>query len=79
MKEKSAENVVWAYLWGIFGHKEGSVAILSDNGREFKTLTSIRHVINSALEEYFLTCFTTKATQELEMCAISSREHLLNF
>ena len=32
MKEKSAENVVQAYLSGIFAHKGGSIAILSDNG-----------------------------------------------
>ena len=36
MKEKSAENVVQAYLLGILAHKGGSVAILSDNGTEFK-------------------------------------------
>ena len=36
MKEKWAENAVQAYLWGIFTHKGGSLAILSDNGSEFK-------------------------------------------
>ena len=36
MKEKSAENVVQAYLSGILVHKGRSVAILSDNGTEFK-------------------------------------------
>ena len=37
MKEKSVENVVQAYLSGILAHKGRSVAILSDNGIEFKT------------------------------------------
>ena len=36
MKKKSAENVVQAYLSGILAHKGGIVAILSDNGAEFK-------------------------------------------
>ena len=36
MKEKSAENVVQAYLSNIPAHKCGSVAIFSDNGTEFK-------------------------------------------
>ena len=36
MKEKSAENVGQAYLAGIFAHKGGSIAIISDNGTEFK-------------------------------------------
>ena len=36
MKKKSAENVVQAYLSGILAHKDGSVAILSENGTEFK-------------------------------------------
>ena len=36
MKEKTAENVVQAYLSGVLAHKGGSVAILSDNGTEFK-------------------------------------------
>ena len=37
MKETSAENVVQAYLSSLLlAHKGGSVAILSDNGTEFK-------------------------------------------
>ena len=35
MKERSAENVIQAYLLGILAHKGGSVAILSNNGAEF--------------------------------------------
>ena len=36
MKVKSAENVPQAYLSDILVHKGKSVAILSDNGMEFK-------------------------------------------
>ena len=36
MKEKSAKNVIQAYLSGILAHKGGRVAIFSDNGTEFK-------------------------------------------
>ena len=36
IKENFAENVVQTYLSGILAHKGGSVAILSDNGTEFK-------------------------------------------
>ena len=36
MKEKSAENIVQAYSAGILSHKGVSVAILSNNGTEFK-------------------------------------------
>ena len=36
MKEQSAENVVQAYLSGILAYKGESVAILTDNGTEFK-------------------------------------------
>ena len=35
-REKSAENVIQAHLSDILAHKDGSVAILSDNGAEFK-------------------------------------------
>ena len=31
MMEKSTENAIQAYLSGIFAHKGGSIAILSDN------------------------------------------------
>ena len=36
IKEKSAENVVQACLSGKFAIKEGSIAILSDNGKKLK-------------------------------------------
>ena len=40
IKEKSTENVVQAYLSGIFTHKGSSISILSDNGTEFKNHSS---------------------------------------
>ena len=36
MKEMSAKNVVQTYPSGILAHKSGGVAILSDNGTEYK-------------------------------------------
>ena len=36
IRKKSAESVVHAYLSGILVHKDGSVAILQDNGPAFK-------------------------------------------
>ena len=39
VKEKSAENVVQAYLSGIFAHRGGSIFIVSDTGTEFKNTT----------------------------------------
>ena len=37
IKEQSAENVIQSYLSGMLNHKDESVAILSDNGTEFKS------------------------------------------
>ena len=36
MKERLAENVIQTCLSGILAHKGGGVAILSNNGTEFK-------------------------------------------
>ena len=46
MKEKSAEIVIQAYLSDIVAHKGGSVAILIDNGTEFKN-----KVLNKACDQ----------------------------
>ena len=46
IKETSAENVVQAYLSGIFAQKGGSIAILSDSGTEFNNTT-----LNKACEQ----------------------------
>ena len=45
---KSAENIVKAYLSGIFTHKGGSIVFLSDNGTELKMQSSLIHVNNLA-------------------------------
>ena len=60
MKEKSAENVMKAYLSGILAHNEGSIAILSNNGTNSKIPHSMRQVTNSASKGHS----TPKATQE---------------
>ena len=36
VRDKSAENVIQAYLSRIFAYKEGSIAILTDDGTELK-------------------------------------------
>ena len=46
MKEKSAENVIQACFSGILAKKGGSVAILPDNGTEFKN-----KVVNEACDQ----------------------------
>ena len=45
MKGKFAENIVQAYLSDILSHKGRSVAILSDNGTEFRK-SQIKYVTN---------------------------------
>ena len=63
MKEKFAANVVQAYLSGILAHKGGSVAILSNNGTEFKNkmLNKVCHQLG--IKSYLLTHFTLKVMQ----------------
>ena len=80
MKQKSAENVVEAYLSSLFTHKGCSIAILSIMEQNLNRLHSMRHMAYSASKEYSQACFTSKATwEESNMCTNSSREHLLNF
>ena len=71
MKEKSAENVVQAFLSGILSHKGGSVAILSDNGKEFKNKVLMRYVTNWVIKGYFLTPSTLKVKKRWKMYTIS--------
>ena len=79
MRHKSAENAVQDYLSGIYAHKGGSIANLSDNGTEFKNTTPNRVCDQLGIKDYFQTHFHPKATQELKMCTISSKECLLKF
>ena len=44
--DEGVENVVHAYLSGILAHKVGCVAVLSDNGPELRTKSSMKHVAN---------------------------------
>ena len=57
-KDKSAENVVQAYLSGILAQKGGSVAILGGNVTEYVT--------TYVLKGYSLTCFIWKGNAKVE-------------
>ena len=63
MKEKSAQNVVQAYLLGIFAHKKGSIAILSDNGTEFKITVLNEACDQLGIKRLFTNLYHSKATQ----------------
>ena len=79
MKEKSAENIMHGCLSGMFSHKAGSIAILSDNGTEVKNTTFNEANDQLSIKRVFSNQFHPKGTQEPKPCNISSREHLLNF
>ena len=70
MKERSAKNIIPAYLSGILAHKGGSVAILSNNGTEFenKVLNECPHG-NSRTENVhnFLKCTFTKFLESSDL------------
>ena len=54
MKEKSAENVLQAYLSGILAHKDGSITILSDNEKGFKN-----KAVNEACDQLGIKGYST--------------------
>ena len=58
MKEKSADNVVQAYLSGILAHRGGSIAILSDSGTEFQNKVPCKACIQLDLRGYYPSCST---------------------
>ena len=60
MKERSAENVIQAYLFGIHAHKDGSVTILSYNDTELKNKVLNEYITNWVLKCYFLICSICK-------------------
>ena len=60
---KLAENVIQTYLSDILAHKVGSVAILSDNGTEFKN-KAVEQVTSLELKGYSLIHSTPKVIQE---------------
>ena len=74
-EKKSAKHFMQAYVSGIFADKGGSIAILSENGTEVKTLHSVRNVTNSASKEYFQMHFIPRANQESKTYTISIRKH----
>ena len=64
MEERSAENVIQAYLSGILAHKSGSVAILSDNGAEFKNKVLYEECDQLGIKRLFSNSFTPEMIQE---------------
>ena len=73
-KEKSADNVVQAYLSGIFTHKGGSIAILSANSTGLKNTA-----LNKACEQLDIKRLFSNQFHPGNSTTISLREHLLNF
>ena len=66
LKEKSAENLVQAYLSNILAQKSGTVAILSDNGTEFKD-RMLQKVCNQlGIERLFANSFHPQGNTKME-------------
>ena len=66
LKDTSAGNVVQAYLIGILAHKCGSVAILSDNGTEFKNKVLNEVCDQSGAKRLFANPFHTQGNTKVE-------------
>ena len=66
MTEKSAENVVQAYLPGILAPKAESVAILSDNGTEFKNKVFTEACDQLRIKRLFSNQFHPKVISRIE-------------
>ena len=76
--EKSAENVIQAYLSGILSHKGLSVAILSDNGTEFKNKVLNEVCDQLGIKGCSLSCFMPKIMQKWRTFIISLNGHSPN-
>ena len=66
MKEKSAENVILAYLSNIFAHKGGSIAILSNNGTDFKNTTFSEACNQLNIKRIFSNPFQAQGNSRIE-------------
>ena len=78
MKERSAENHAQAYLSGIFSHKGGSIAILCDNGTEFK-ITALNEACNQlSIKRIFPNPLHPQGNSGIRNVQLSLGEHLLN-
>ena len=66
MKKRSAENIVQAYLSGILANKCGSVAILSDNGTEFKNNVLNKVCDQSGIKRLFSNPFYPQHNAKVE-------------
>ena len=65
-EEKSAENIFQAYLSGILAHKGRSVAILSDNGTEFKNKDLNEACEHLGIKRLFSNLFHPQGNAEVE-------------
>ena len=66
MKEKSAENVVQAYLSGILGYKGRRVAILSNNGIKFKNKILNKACYHLGIKRLFSNPFHLQGNAKVE-------------
>ena len=64
MKKKSAENVGEANLSGIFAHEGGSMAILSDDGTEFKKAVLIDSCEQLGIRSLYSNTFSSSKQHE---------------
>ena len=71
MKEKSVANVVQTYLSGILAHKGEHVAILSDNGTEFKNKVFNKVFDQLDIKKLFSNPFHPQGNAKVEICIIS--------
>ena len=79
MKEKSAENVMQAYLSNIFVHKGGNIAILSDNRTEFKNNALSEACDQLTIKRIFSTPFYTQWNSRIKIMHNSLKRTLTKF
>ena len=66
MKEKAEESVVQTYLSGTSTHKGGSIAILSDNGTEFKNADPIDACKKLSIKRLYSNPFHPQGNSRIE-------------
>ena len=79
MKEKSAENVIQAYLSSILAHKGGSVAIISDTGTEFKNKVLNELCDQLGIKRLFSNLFHLQSNVKVENVRIFFKKTLTKF
>ena len=78
MKEKSAENIVQAYLSGTLAHNGGSATILSENSTEFKNKVLNKVCDQLGIKRLFSNPLIYKIMQKWKISKISQKEHSPN-